>query len=299
MRIKSQIRRWLRELTGKALREDVTNSVVAYYWDGAAPAPHPVRNLSAYGANVVTTEKWFPGTTIQLTLQQGEHVNGMTDKAASPAVSVRTRVVGQDADSVRVVFVCLNNQERHALRKFLHNIQLGEATVTPRRMSASNGQSLIEFALILPVILLFVVNVVNVGSFLYTWIEISNAARAGSQYMVLGGASVGYPRSANASQITTLVQNDLGSVIGGSTTVRMCTNNNGTYHPVSAGTGSCAAGNTDGFSDPEPTRYVLATVDATYTWQPPIPLWEFPRLGIHATLPAQTIHTTAVMRMIQ
>jgi Flp pilus assembly protein TadG len=282
---------------GKALPEDVTNSVVAYYWDGAAPAPHPVRNLSAQGANIITTEKWFPGTTIQLTLQFGERVNGTGDKAASPAVSVRTRVVAQNADGVRVHFMCLNNQERQVLRKFLRGVQT--AAATRRRMFASNGQGLIEFALILPLILLLVVNVVNFGSFLYTWIEISNAARAGSQYMVLGGASVGYPRNAAASQITTLVQNDLGAVIGGSTTVRECTNNNGTYHPVSAGTGSCAAGNTDGFSDPEPTRYVLATVDATYTWQPPIPLWEFPGLGIHATLPAQTIHRTAVMRMIQ
>ncbi len=285
---------------GEALPEEVTSSVVAYYWDGAVPAPHRVRNLSAYGANIITTEKWYPGTVIQLTLQHGAHVNGSDGNAGTPAVSVRTRVASQHADCIRVVFVCLNNQERHALRKFLHDVKLAEANVTPRRMSASSaGQSLIEFALILPLVLLLVVNVVNFGSFLFTWIEIANGTRAGDQYMVLSSASVGFPRNATAPQITTLVQNDLGSVIGAATTVRVCTNNNGVYHPVSAGTGACAAGNTDGFADPEPTRYVLATVDVTYTWQPPIPLWEFPRLGIHATLPYQAIHRTAVMRMIQ
>ena len=162
------------------------------------------------------------------------------------------------------------------------------------------GSNLVEFALILPLVLLLVVNVVNFGSYLYTCIAISNASRAGAQYMILSSASVGYPREAIASQITTLVQNDLGSAIGGSATINVCTNNNGTYHPISIGTGACAsASNTDGFSDPEPTHYVLATVDVTYTWQPPIPLWEFPNLKIHATLPTQTIHRTAVMRMIQ
>jgi Flp pilus assembly protein TadG len=258
-----------------------------------------VRNLSAYGANIITTEKWFPGTVIQLTLQHGAHVNGPGDEVGSPAVSVRTRVVSQDADNVRVVFVCLNKQERHAMRRFLQDIQRAEATVTPRRMSAASGQSLIEFALILPLVLLLVVNVVNFGSFLYTWITVSNAARAGAQYMILSSASVGYPRDATAAQITTLVQNDLGSTIGSNATINVCTNNNGVYHPIAAGSGACAsANNTDGFSDPE-SLYVLATVDVTYTWRPPIPLWNFPKLGIHATLPYTTIHRTAVMRMIQ
>jgi Flp pilus assembly protein TadG len=170
-----------------------------------------------------------------------------------------------------------------------------------KKEQSRKGGSLIEFALILPLILLLIVNVVNFGSFLYTWIAIFNAVRAGAQYMVLSGASVGYPRDATAALITTLVQNDLGSVIGGAATINVCTNNNGVYHPTSITTGSaCAsANNTDGYSDPEPTHYVLATVDVTYSWQPIIPLWEFPALKIHATLPPQTIHRTAVMRMIQ
>ena len=292
---------------GKVLPEDVTNSVVAYYWDGAAPAPHTVRNLSACRADIVTVEKWFPGTMIQLTLQHGEHVNGTGGEAANLAVSVRTRVVAQNADGVRVQFMCLNNQERHALRKFLHNIQLAEAAVTPRRVSASSGQSLIEFALILPLLVLLVVNVVNFGSFMYAWIEVSNAARAGAQYMIMSGASLGHPRSATSASITQLVHDDLASLANGAAaTVRVCTNNNGVFDLTSGQIDSsgkpvpCATGNTDGFVDPEAGGYVVATVDVSYTWQPLIPLWDFPRLGIHATLPGNlTIHRTAVMRMIQ
>jgi hypothetical protein len=86
----------------------------------------------------------------------------------------------------------------------------------------------------------------------------------------------------------------------------VCTNNNGVFDLTSGqidASGNpvpCATGNTDGFVDPEAGGYVVATVDVSYTWQPLIPLWDFPRLGIHATLPGNlTIHRTAVMRMIQ
>jgi Flp pilus assembly protein TadG len=284
---------------GEALPEAVTNSVMAYYWDGAAPVPHSVRNLGPHGATIITAEKWYPGTVIHLTLQHGAHMNGAVDKQVS--VSVRARVVAQDVDGVRVVFVCLNNQERHTLRKFLHDLQLAQPTVSPRSMSASSGgNSLVEFALILPLILLLVVNIVNFGAFMYAWITVSNAARAGGQYMILGGASVGFPPEATAAQISTIITNDVKTLPNAaSVVVRVCTDNNGTWKQVSGGTTACSAGNTDGFSDPEPTSYVLATVDVTYTYQPLIPLWEFPKLGIHATLPPTTVHRTAVMRMIQ
>ena len=52
-------------------------------------------------------------------------------------------------------------------------------------------------------------------------------------------------------------------------------------------------------ADPEPATYILTTVDVTYTFQPPIPLWNFAKLGISATLPPTTIHRRAVMRMLQ
>ena len=284
---------------GEALPEAVTNSVMAYYWDGAAPVPHSVRNLSAHGANIITAEKWYPGTVIHLTLQHGAHVNGTGDIKAS--VSVRTRVVAQDADGVRGQFVCVNDEERQALRRFLHDVQLAEATETERRMSASSGgNSLVEFALILPLILLLVVNIVNFGAFMYAWITVSNAARGGAQYMILGGASAGFPTQADASQISTMITNDVKTLPNAaSVVVRVCTNNNGTWDQISGGTTACSAAHTDGFSDPEPTSFVLATVDVTYTYQPLIPLWEFPKLGIHATLPPTTVHRTGVMRMIQ
>ena len=51
--------------------------------------------------------------------------------------------------------------------------------------------------------------------------------------------------------------------------------------------------------DPEAPAYTLATVDVTYTYQPFIPLFSFPALGISPTLATTTVHRKAVMRMLQ
>jgi hypothetical protein len=74
--------------------------------------------------------------------------------------------------------------------------------------------------------------------------------------------------------------------------VRVCTNNNGTVTCTGTGSGATPA-------DPEPATYVLTAVDVTYTYQPFISLWDFSALGIHATLPATTIHRKAAMRVFQ
>ena len=74
--------------------------------------------------------------------------------------------------------------------------------------------------------------------------------------------------------------------------VRVCKNNNSVLTCSGPGAYSPPA-------DPEPTKYILASVDVTYNYQPLVPLWDFGGLGIHATLPATTIHRQASMRMLQ
>ena len=159
--------------------------------------------------------------------------------------------------------------------------------------AAADGQALIEFALVLPMAFLLIVNAVNFGAFLFAWITVANAARTGAQYSVLGTASLGSPTAPTPAQVTALVTSDIASLMNrASLTVRVCTNTNGTVACSGTGTGTPPA-------DPEPTKYVLATVDVAYTYNPLISLWDFPGLGIHATLPRTTIHRQASMRMLQ
>ena len=157
----------------------------------------------------------------------------------------------------------------------------------------ARGQALVEFALLLPLVFLVIVNAVNFGGFLFAWITVANAARTGTQFFVMGGAAASAPASTTVAQVTALVTNDISSLLARSSlVVRACTNNNGTIACSGAGSSVPPA-------DPEPSTYVLATVDVTYTYQPFIPLWNFSQLNIHATLPARTIHRRGMMRVLQ
>lgn len=155
-----------------------------------------------------------------------------------------------------------------------------------------SGQSLVEFALLLPLIFLLVVNAVNFGAFLYAAITIANAARAGVEYALMGGAMALAPSTPTAAQVTTLVTNDVASLPNrASLQVRVCTNRNSVVTCTGTGSGTTPV-------DPEQPSYVSTAVDVTYTYQPMIPLWELPGLSIHATLPSTTIHRRAVMRVL-
>lgn len=170
---------------------------------------------------------------------------------------------------------------------------LGPGCSAGKLNASSGGQALVEYALVLPMLLLLIVNTVNFGGFFFGWIAMANAARAGADYAIMGGASVGSFQSATAPQVLNLITQDVASLPNSSTlTVNICQNYDGT---ITALTGSCSAIP----MDPEPTSYTLVSVDTTYTYKPFIPLFQFPSLNIYATIPPTTIHQRAVMRSMQ
>ena len=150
--------------------------------------------------------------------------------------------------------------------------------------SCCAGQALIEFALALPLLLWLIINVVNFGGLLHAWVNVSNAARAGVQYMMMGGATVKSPIPATAAQIRALVYADLTTLRNGSSAVvNICINNNGTKVP--SGCAFLPA------ADPEPTLYCVGGVDVTYTYTPYISGWLLPTLG------TTTVHRRASQRL--
>lgn len=157
----------------------------------------------------------------------------------------------------------------------------------------SSGQAVVEFSMILPLIFLLIVNAINFGAFFFAWITVANAARTGCQYWALGSAAIGTPTAATAAQVTGVVTSDISSLLNrASLVVRACRNNNGSITCTGAGSGNPPA-------DPEALNYVSASVDVTYTYKPPIPLFSFPGIGVYVTLPPTTIHRQSVMRMLQ
>jgi Flp pilus assembly protein TadG len=288
----------------KAPRKDIPE-VVAHYWDGAAPAAHVIRDLSECGLYVVTEQRWYPGTMVMMTLQRKDSFDGEADRS----ITVQSKVVRSGEDGMGLVFVPQENGHgssaggfangtgqfvsagRKTLGKFLQRLLNGG--------NASCGQSLVECALILPIVFILIVNVVNFGAFFYAWITVSNAARAGADYGILSGASAGtLPTTTGTPDlITQLITNDILSLPNrASLVVNVCENNVGATPAVNALVGTCTGIPTD----PESASYVGLTVDVTYTYQPLIPAaFKFANLNVFATIPSTTIHRRAVMRELR
>jgi Flp pilus assembly protein TadG len=162
-----------------------------------------------------------------------------------------------------------------------------------RRARRQEGQALIEFALLLPLLFLLIVNVINFGAMLYSFITVANAARAGAQYYCAGGATIGGPAQVDASLVRTLVSQDLAALPNAAAAqVLVCRRTLAGVTCVGDGTGAPPP------TDPETVPYSTLSVDVRYRYEPLIPLFEFPSLGVHATLPPREIHRQSVMRIL-
>lgn len=204
-----------------------------------------------------------------------------------------------------------------------------------KRNSGQKGQALIEFALMIPLLFLLVVNVVNFGGLFSAWVTVTHATRSAAQYTVTTGSAYlgsgtskgiqALPTNADiVALLTTCPHGDMCSLPNRpSISVSVCTNNKTSGTPSIEAPGSCLPPKDSStgamFTDPESATSVVATVDVSYRYCPLIPFWEFPALGIHSTLRACSptndssvcpvtgtintsgicVHRTAAMRMIQ
>ena len=168
----------------------------------------------------------------------------------------------------------------------------------------ASGQAIVELALVAPLLLLVIINVLNFGGFFYTWISIANAARAAGDYMVMGDKTVGAPKPPDAGQVRNLVLDELAALPNSNTVVvRICSRT-----PSNNATVGCSVGAVGDFPNPpaedvatrpEAYLYVTTWVDVKYVYAPFVPLFSFPGMGIYATLPPTTVHRQVVMRMLQ
>jgi Flp pilus assembly protein TadG len=225
---------------------------------------------------------------------------GLADKEQS--VVARVRPVETPADPVTL--------EEKAAVAFHSTEAVPDLTWAPEEpkedlgSKASNGdptrgQALIEFALILPLLFLLIVNVVNFGMFIFAWISVSGSARSGAQYLAQGGAMAGGLVAPSLTAVQTFTQNDLLGLPNGSTAqVRVC-RVDGTLSCVGPGAQTPPVESAEPGPSGTTRTYSPGSVDITYTYTPIIPLWSFPRLNISATLPPLTIHRQAAMRALQ
>jgi hypothetical protein len=103
---KNWLERWWSPDPRKAPREPAPG-LAAYYWTGAAPEAHSIRDISSTGLYVVTEERWYPGTLVLMTLQQIDGVQESTECS----IAVHSRAVRWGNDGVGLQFVLPNAQD--------------------------------------------------------------------------------------------------------------------------------------------------------------------------------------------
>jgi Flp pilus assembly protein TadG len=292
----SKLRRWLSQADRREFERD-SQALVAFYWSGGAMCPRRILNISEEGAFVESDVRWCPGTLIQLRIQEENAI--VEDGGEKSSFVVDGLVVRRGEAGFALQFLFDSPRQRKAFRMFLTSKLKRRQFLTPALTSSSqSGHSLVEFALLIPLLFLLIVNVVNFGAFFYAWITVANAARTGAQYRIMGGATVNSPKAPTATQVYNIISTDTSSLHNSSSlAVRVCTNTAGTIACQTTGSGTFT--NPPADTRAEANLFVTAWVDVLYTYQPLIPAFNFPGMGIHATLPPTQIHRQAVMRMLQ
>ena len=140
------------------------------------------------------------------------------------------------------------------------------------------GQSLLETAVTMPLLLSIAFNLINVAYFWFVLLSLSAASRHGVQYASQGGSAAGTISAPTTAAVSNLVYENVTNAIKGTTTssvaVRVCSSAKG-VNPAT-GVALCDQfGPAFTFSapaaDPESPVYVLNRVDVGYSVTPIIP----------------------------
>ena len=171
------------------------------------------------------------------------------------------------------------------------------------RSKVDSGQSMVETALIMPLILLITFNAVNFGYYFYVAIHLAAAPRQGVEYSIQGFSSPGQfslpiaGPSTNQTSVSWLTLQDMSGLISSSgQQVQVCSKNLGLSAPGTPNCQQFPAGSTfpAPSADPEPTSFVLNRLDVRYTVSPLIPVGLF---GLTLT-PSANFHRQVSMRAL-
>jgi hypothetical protein len=110
-------RSWLERLFGENKPKDARITprlalagLAAYFWDGGAPKAHDILNVSETGLYVMTEERWYPGTLIQMTLKK----TSSDGKKVEASISLMACVNRWGNDGVGLSFVVRDPHKPHA-----------------------------------------------------------------------------------------------------------------------------------------------------------------------------------------
>jgi Flp pilus assembly protein TadG len=151
------------------------------------------------------------------------------------------------------------------------------------RLGEESGQSLIETAMFLPILILVMAYAVDYGYFFFVAADLTSAAHNAAEYSIQGyqtPSQGSIPAAGPISTTTSVASLAVASLnlLNASTTtsVQVCSESLGMSGniPLCSNYGP-AAGTYTPATDPEAPTFVLQRVDVTYTVQPPVPITFF------------------------
>ncbi|HXA86497.1 MAG TPA: TadE family protein [Candidatus Dormibacteraeota bacterium] len=138
-----------------------------------------------------------------------------------------------------------------------------------------DGQSLLETAVAMPLLLAIAFNLINLGYFWFMVLSLAAAPRQGVQYSTQGGRATTTTSSPSTTAVSNLVYENMTNAVHGATTlntsVRVCTSAlgvNSSTHIALCNSFGPAATFSAVAADPEAPVFVLNRVDVGYTVTP-------------------------------
>jgi|ERR1700677_337963 hypothetical protein len=105
---------WLSSRERRRAERRETPHLVAHYWDGAAPAAHDIKDISATGLYLMTDERWYPGTVVTMSLQKADAAETDPDRS----IMVNAKVVRLGTDGVGLSLVIPEKRSSGATQGF-------------------------------------------------------------------------------------------------------------------------------------------------------------------------------------
>jgi hypothetical protein len=110
--------------------------LAAYYWTGAAPKAHSIKDISSAGLYVITEERWYPGTLILMTLQSASDGEDNFEHA----IAVHSRAIRWGNDGVGLQFIPQDSPDaRGGINPLVSGANSRELELFLERLRKGNG----------------------------------------------------------------------------------------------------------------------------------------------------------------
>jgi hypothetical protein len=112
----------------------------AFYWTGAAPVQHGIRDISSTGLYLVTEERWYPGTLVMMTLQKTDGAPEDSERS----IAVQSKAVRWGTDGVGLEFVLPDSKDRRSENKLSGGVDRKSLERFLEGLSAENGRATVN-----------------------------------------------------------------------------------------------------------------------------------------------------------